>query len=657
MKILYVDDQPNRARQLEQLLRPLDMQLVHIASSARAVTLLKRNRSDFDAVLLNLNLSGAQGLKALVHMLEQVPGLPVIALCDQLDHDLARRAIRAGAQDVLPRYLLNSDLLQRVINYALERKQAEESLLRRDEILKAISIIANLLLYMGNFEEVITEALALLGKATNASRVNLFIHHPAKNGDDLRFSLRYEWDAPGIPNLLSGGLFENRPASGTLIGEWWPSLEANQVVHARRSKYSPEAWAVLPEDTLSILIAPIKIRDSVWGTVEFNDCAVERVWSLAEIEALQTAASLLAAGIQHHEMLEGYRALVDHSLQELLIIQDNRVVYANPAAVANIAPLEHLRQSSPEELQRFIHPEDRPMLLQSMDGWEQWTVPVKQELRLLKPDGSVRWVEFLAARITYQNRPALQVALLDLTERKEIENALQRSAESMRTLFEHFPSVVARYDRNLRYQYINRAVEELLDIPAERFIGKTQREVGFPEQLVKQWEGALRRVFERGEEVLLEYEQDTPHGRVTREAHLLPEFSSDGSVDSILAVSMDITERKRVQRELEKALDELQMIASSISDVLWVGEFNPQGNYHITYVSPVMEKLTGHPSEFFLRDPGNWLSIVHPEDRQKVVEMDQRAYHSNLEEIEGEYRLIDASGRLRWVRDNIRIIR
>jgi len=657
MKILYVDDQPDRARQIEQLLQSFDMQIVHAASSTRAASFLKRNRPDVHVILLNLNLGSEQGLNALAYILEQDPDLPVVALCDPLDHDLARQAIRAGARDVLPGYILNPDLLQLVIHYAVERKQVEESLRRRDEILKAISIIANRLLNIGNLEEVFTEALALLGKATHASRVNIFVHHPAQNGDDLGFSLRYEWDAPGIPNLLSGGLFENRSASGTLIDKWWHSLRANQIVHARYSEYPPEAWAILPEGTLSILIAPIIIRNSVWGTIEFNDCAVERVWSVSEIEALQTAASLLAAGIQHHEMLESYRALVDHSLQELLIFQDNRVIYANPAAVASIAPLEHLRQLFPEELALFIHPEDRSMLLQSLDGWEQWTTPVRRELRLLKPDGSIRWVECLATRITYQDRPALQVALLDLTERKEFEEALQRGAESLKTIFEHLPGVVARYDRNLRYQYVNRAIEELLSIPAEQFIGKTQRELGFSEEMVEQWESALRRVLERGEEVVLEFEQNTARGRASCEAHLMPEFSSDGSVESVLAVSMDVTERKRVQRELEKALDELQMIASSISDVLWVGEFDSQGNYHITYVSPVMEKLTGHPSEFFLRDPGNWLSVVHPEDRQKVIEMDRRAYQSNLEEIEGEYRLIDASGRMHWVRDNIRIIR
>lgn len=655
MDILYIDEQPDHLPQIERLLKPSGHQVIHVATVDEAVALLKHSRPDF--ILLNLGLDRDPELKALLHLTEQAPELPVVTLCEEIDQNLAQQVIRAGAQDILPGNLIHTDLLERVMNYAVGRKQVEKSLRRRDEILKAIGIIAGRLLQAGGFGEVVEEALALFGKATEASRVNIFVHHPAENGDELRFSLRYEWDSPGISNLLSSGLFENRSAQSTLIDRWWSSLEKNQIVHARRSEYPAEAWSVLPDDTLSILIAPIIIRGFVWGTIEFNDCLTERVWLPSEIEALQTAASLLAAGIQHNDMLEAYRALVEHSLQELLIVQDNRIVYANSAATANFAPLETLHQMSLDQLKLLIHPDDRSNLERLMKDWEQWKAPVQEEMRLLKRDGSVRWVQGLATRIIYQNRPAVQIALLDLTERKEFEQALRRSAESLQAIFEHFPSAVARYDRNLRYQYANRTVEDILNIPAEKLIGKTQRELGLDEELVRIWEQGLRRVFASGEEVFLEFEQDTPRGRVMREAHLVPEFSSTGEVESVLAFSVDVTERNRAQKALENALQELQMIASSISDVLWVGEFDSQGVYRITYVSPVMEKLTGRPPEFFLQDTRHWLEIVYPDDRQKIVEMDQRAYRSDLEEVEEEYRLIDAAGRVRWVRDNIRIIR
>lgn len=655
MKVLYIDDQPDHLLQIERVLKSSGHQVIRAATVDEAADLLNHDRPDF--ILFNLDLGKDPELKVLLQLSEQAPELPFVVLCEEVDQHLAQRVIRAGAQDILSRNLIHADLLARVMNYAIGRKQVENSLRRRDEILKAIGIIASRLLHAGSFQEVIEEALALLGKATGASRVNIFVHHPAENGDDLRFSLRYEWDAPGVSNLLSGGFFENRSVQSTLIEQWWSSLKTNQIVHARRSEYPAEAWTVLPEDTLSILIAPIILRGFVWGTIEFNDCLAERVWLPSEIEALQIAANLLAAGIQHTDMHEAYRALVEHSLQELLIIQDNRVVYANSAAMANFASLETLRQVPPDQLELFIHPEDRSNFERLINDWERWEAPVQEELRLIKPDGSVRWVQCLATRIVYQNRPALQVALLDLTEHKEFEQALRRSAESLQAIFEHFPSVVARYDRQLRYQYINRVIEEILNTPAEEMIGKTQRELGLDEEFVRIWERGLRRVFASGEEVFLKFEQETPRGRAMREAHLVPEFSSTGDVESVLAFSIDVTERERAQKALENALQELQMITSSISDVLWVGEFDPQGVYRITYVSPVMEKLTGRPAEFFLQDARHWLEIVHPDDRQKIVEMDQRAYHGDLEEAEEEYRLIDATGQVRWVRDNIRIFR
>lgn len=78
------------------------------------------------------------------------------------------------------------------------------------------------------------------------------------------------------------------------------------------------------------------------------------------------------------------------------------------------------------------------------------------------------------------------------------ENDRGESEGALRALLEGLPDGVARFDREGRHLFASRNVEEVVGIPASRFLGRTHRELGFPEDLCQLWEQAIRRVFESG---------------------------------------------------------------------------------------------------------------------------------------------------------------
>ena len=91
----------------------------------------------FGAVLLNLCLPDCQGLDCLERIGRLADNLPVIVLTDIDDEGLALAAIKAGAQDWLPRRDLDRTLLTRTIRHAIERKRVEAKLLRHTRELEA----------------------------------------------------------------------------------------------------------------------------------------------------------------------------------------------------------------------------------------------------------------------------------------------------------------------------------------------------------------------------------------------------------------------------------------------------------------------------------------------------------------------------------------
>lgn len=73
------------------------------------------------------------------------------------------------------------------------------------------------------------------------------------------------------------------------------------------------------------------------------------------------------------------------------------------------------------------------------------------------------------------------------------------------------------------------------------------------------------------------------------------------------------------------------------------------------YVSPQVEKLLGYARDDFLQDPEFWKKIIHPEDRERVLEHNE--YTTVMEKpFEAEYRLITKDQRVIWVRDEATLV-
>ncbi|HUI30696.1 MAG TPA: PAS domain S-box protein [Candidatus Acidoferrales bacterium] len=168
---------------------------------------------------------------------------------------------------------------------------------------------------------------------------------------------------------------------------------------------------------------------------KFNE---ERIvdFSMTSLHVANKVAGILAIGrdvtveqsvkTALHESEEKYRSLVEHSLLGVMVIQNDAIIYANPT-LSNLFETE-LDSLLGMSLDSFIHPNDYVQLFEKFS--EAALSPnrdVKFTIRVVTQSGSIKTLEGWAAGITYMGKPAIQAALVDVTETRKLEEQLIQS--------------------------------------------------------------------------------------------------------------------------------------------------------------------------------------------------------------------------------------
>lgn len=129
LRLLIVEDDIVDRKLLGRLLDRSSLELSDVQCVERLSVALKRMaETPFDLVLLDLGLPDSQGLDSFLAFRAACPDVPVIVVTGLDDETTATRAVQQGVQDYLVKGQMDSGLLMRSIQYALERKRAERAL-------------------------------------------------------------------------------------------------------------------------------------------------------------------------------------------------------------------------------------------------------------------------------------------------------------------------------------------------------------------------------------------------------------------------------------------------------------------------------------------------------------------------------------------------
>lgn len=284
-----------------------------------------------------------------------------------------------------------------------------------------------------------------------------------------------------------------------------------------------------------------------------------RVWGVLGTYEDITERKEMERALRESEHL--FRTLAETTSTAIFIYRGEHNVYVNEAAT-------RISGYSREEMTTmrfwdFVHPEDRDKVrdrgLRRQRGED---VPERYEFRIVRKDGSVRWLDFTAGRIEWQGQPAGLGTAIDITERKEAEAERTRLASAI----EQAAEAVVVTDLEGTIQYVNPAFEQVTGYSRLEAVGRNPRILKSGRQDEVFYKN-LWDTIARGETWSGRFVNRRKDGTLyTEEATISPVRDEKGAIVNYMAVKRDISEHLRLAEEKAK-IEEQYLQAQKMESV------------------------------------------------------------------------------------------
>ncbi len=184
-----------------------------------------------------------------------------------------------------------------------EQRQAEEALLRRDQLLEAIAQATSRLIVPGDPEKIFNEALALLGSATGVEQIFVYESHSHPATRAPVASYRYGWTNPAAPPPRNKRPeLQNLPWQTFGLQSWYDTLTAGQEIKLSHQELADLGPFMASTHSIgSLVLAPIFVNNEFWGIVGFNDRSQDREWSKEEISTLRTISTSIGTTLERQQ--------------------------------------------------------------------------------------------------------------------------------------------------------------------------------------------------------------------------------------------------------------------------------------------------------------------------------------------------------------------
>ncbi len=574
IKVLLVEDVQGDIRFICEKLKEaenVEFEITYAQKLSEALKLLETDA--FDIILLDLGLPDSQGLDTFKRIQSNAPELPIVIIAGLNDTNIALKAIQEGAQDYILKNEMNTHLLERILWYSVERKQAKDKFVISERRFK--------LLYNSITEGVCIHKL-VFNDAGEAIDYRIIDVNPSY---ERILGLKRD----DVLNKLASDIY------GT--GEP-PYLDIYTKVSITGEPFNFEAY--FPPKKKHFSISAFSLGKDQFATV-FDDITK---YKLAEETILESESR--------------YRTLVENSpLGIIQLDEEMRIIYEN-------ASLKEMFGIPKEETSKVMGMDIRavPSAIEAGVVKELNKLPKGEKINVEFPFkslyGKETFLELHGVPLFKDDTFAGAILILeDITERKRSERELKENQSFLNSIFESIQDGISVLDTDLTVRHVNNVMKKWYEanLPLE---GKKCYECYHNRDEACDPCPSLRCIQSRQTE--MNVVPGLPGSTVEWiELYSYPIIDSEtGDVKGVVEFVRDITERVKADVAIKESEEKYRRLVEQSNDAIYLLY---EDKFEI--INQKFSKMFNVTSEEVKAPDFNFMNLVAPNSREVIRERDR----------------------------------
>ncbi len=256
-----------------------------------------------------------------------------------------------------------------------------------------------------------------------------------------------------------------------------------------------------------------------------------------------------------------------------------------------------------------------------------------------------KWIRVKVKDVKLDRKEFFLHIVEDITGRKKLELELSKQRAFSESIVENATSLILAFDKSGKAIVFNRASERLTGIPKQeanldRFLDlisgdERERMIDFLDEIRKKGHAELTTSFE------------SIDGK--RKIWWQGKRIDWGSEEIIVLSGNDITEAEKIEKKLRESEEKYRILIERSHDAIYILKDN-----RFIFINNKASELTGYTKdELYSMDP---FSLVHPEDREKLIESGRKRLRGEKVPESFDARIITKDGKIRYVEFSVSLI-